>query len=309
LAQVAQLRRRGINASLVVLKRGHEKEGEAELCRIRSWFDLPGIIRLSRRMRRADIVLTHLWFANTMGRIGAVLTRHRGVFAFEHNMATPFFKTRNMLFFDMLLERFSHTIAVSKGVREGLIARGLEPSRITVIENGIDLTAYTQAQSLTLPYPHPTFLYVGRLARLKGLDVLLAAFRKVEQGVLLVAGEGGEGETLRKEAGERVIFLGARTDVPALLKSCDCLVVPSRAEGMPMILLEGMAAGVPIITTDFSSLLPEVRSYAKVVPVDDPEALARAMHDIPPAGSVSLERFSIVREIDEVLALYNARMR
>jgi glycosyltransferase involved in cell wall biosynthesis len=110
---------------------------------------------------------------------------------------------------------------------------------------------------------------VGRLAPAKNHGRLLEIFAAIRNGSpsswLLVVGEGTdnpEGEVVRAVGRlgieDRVLFLGFRTDVPRLLKASDALLLPSRWEGLPGVVLEACAAGLPVLATD----LPGVREIA-----------------------------------------------
>ncbi|PWJ55735.1 Glycosyltransferase involved in cell wall bisynthesis [Quadrisphaera granulorum] len=148
-------------------------------------------------------------------------------------------------------------------------------------------------------------LFVGRLERVKGVDVLLDALALLAAGGrrprLDVVGEGSEREALVAQAArlgiaEQVRFLG-RLDQPAvaeLRRSASALVLPSRYEGLALVLLEAWASELPVVTSD-AGAVPEVCRDgvdALVVPVDDAAALAGALerHLDDPAAAAQRAR-------------------
>lgn len=129
-------------------------------------------------------------------------------------------------------------------------------------------------------------LFVGRLRIRKGVEVLLEALRAVPGARLLIAGDGEHREALERRAAElglgpAVLFLG-RCDasrVRGLLSGASALVVPSTYEGMPLVVLEAMEAGLPVVASRVSGI-PEVVEDGRtgwLVPPEDPEALAAAL--------------------------------
>jgi glycosyltransferase involved in cell wall biosynthesis len=131
----------------------------------------------------------------------------------------------------------------------------------------------------------PVFLTVGRLARQKGLDVLIAAAARWRDRDPLprtvIAGEGPLAAGLRaqaSQAGADVLFLGGREDVPALLAIADVVIVPSRWEARALILQEAMRSGRPIVATNVGGT-PELTGgdSAVLVPPEDPAVLAAAV--------------------------------
>ena len=134
----------------------------------------------------------------------------------------------------------------------------------------------------------PVLLTVGRLARQKGLDVLIAAAARwpdrAPQPRIVIAGEGPLAAGLRAQAsqvGADVLFLGARQDVPALLAVADVVIVPSRWEARALILQEAMRSGRPIVATNVGGT-PELTGgdSAVLVPPEDPAALAAAVLNV-----------------------------
>lgn len=138
--------------------------------------------------------------------------------------------------------------------------------------------------SLDTPSDVPLALALGRLHVNKAFDVLLEALAKTPRLHLWLAGEGELAAALKRQAAalgvtERVRFLGWREDIPALLAAVDFLVCPSRHEPLGNVVIEAWAAGVPVIATASEgpgALIADGES-GLLVPVDDADALARAM--------------------------------
>ena len=135
----------------------------------------------------------------------------------------------------------------------------------------------------------PVLLFVGRLRYYKGLDVLLHALKRLPEAVLLVVGDGPmrtEWETLarRLHAPDRVVFAGDvdAEELPACYRLADVFVLPStlRAEAFGTVLVEAMAAGVPLVSTELATGTSWVNRHGEtglVVPPSDPDALAAAI--------------------------------
>src|SRR5262249_33102079 len=127
----------------------------------------------------------------------------------------------------------------------------------------------------------PVVAFVGRLSREKAPEVLLRAVKGTGTQVL-VAGEGPLRPALEAEANPaQVRFLGFLPDVGPVLAAADGLALPSRTEGLPMAVLEAMAAGVPVVASAVGSL-PEVlgEGAGMLVPPGDAEALRRALESL-----------------------------
>ncbi|HEV7508831.1 MAG TPA: glycosyltransferase family 4 protein [Thermoanaerobaculia bacterium] len=141
-----------------------------------------------------------------------------------------------------------------------------------------------------IPGDEPDYLlFVGRLRIRKGVEVLLEALRYVRPIALRIAGNGEHREWLERRAsevglGRAVTFLGncEAGRVRRLLAGAAALVVPSIYEGMPLVVLEAMAAGVPVVASAVSGI-PEVVQEGEtgwLVPPENPRALGRALEDV-----------------------------
>lgn len=178
-------------------------------------------------------------------------------------------------------DRVTLFAAVSSFVRNKLVEGGLDAHRVRVRHN------------FSWPMPRrngagSTFLVLSRLSPEKGIDTVMHAWSG--QGRLVVAGDGPERERLTALAPAGVEFLGAvdAKAVPGLLADARALLVPSRCyEGSPRAVVEALAAGVPVISSDIGGLPEHVedRRNGLLVPPDDTDAWATAIdllrHDDP----------------------------
>jgi glycosyltransferase involved in cell wall biosynthesis len=188
-------------------------------------------------------------------------------------------------------------VCVSRGVLAFSRDVGrLDPSRLTVIPNGIDPAPIDAADpvpraAIGVPDDAHLALFVGRLDPQKGLPDLLDAAERVlprrPDLQLALVGDGPErGRILqalatRDALSGRIHWLGHRDDVPGLLKAADVLVLPSLWEGMPNVILEAMAARRAVVATAVEGtedlVIPGRTGW--LVPPRDPDALAHALDE------------------------------
>ena len=184
-------------------------------------------------------------------------------------------------------------IANSDGVARNLAALGMPETRITAIPNGIDCAWIARQAQLParLPPAAPgvkTIITVGRLVAQKDHATLIRAVAAMGSGVgcrLVILGSGPEKPALRALAdnlglAERVHFAGYQANPYSFLAQSDLFVLSSRYEGMPNVLLEALACGLPAVSTDCPSGPSEILAdgaFGELVPVADPTALALAM--------------------------------
>lgn len=177
---------------------------------------------------------------------------------------------RNVGFFSgilgEILERFSlrvswnGIIAVSNYTKNKLIARGVNPQKITVISNGVDIQEYDRIQ--VEKFDRPTVIYVGRLVEYKRVDDLLYAIKIVKERIpniqCKIIGSGPHESKLTvfaRELGieDRVEFLGFvpdRKDIIVIMKRSHVFCLPSLVEGFGMVTIEALAAGLPYVSSD-----------------------------------------------------------
>lgn len=299
---VAEMTRRGYTASVVSLAPPGPVADQLRLdgvtvfsCEGQGGRDFRVIGRLAEVMKpeRPDIVHAMLFHANFAARRAgkkAGISPNRILCEIQ----TVEVERRWHLWVD----RFTHrgcrlTIGNSPSVIEHLARAARIPrDRLHLVQGGIDLARVTDSPPLDrarLPAPMGAklVLWTGRLDPIKGLSTLLKALAQVDPGQsahLLLAGDGPLRDDLEREAlalgiEDRMHVLGVRRDVPSLLHSVDLFVFPSRTEGLPNALLEAMAAGLPIITTDVPGCrdLIDDGQTGLIVPRDDTSALAGAI--------------------------------
>jgi glycosyltransferase involved in cell wall biosynthesis len=252
-----------------------------------------GLLRLVHHTLRfqPDVVHGYLFgpnlFAVLAGRacgVPVVAVAKRNVDAFE---------TRRQAFVQRLTHRWAtHVTAVSEAVADSVVALGVPRGRVTVIPNGVDVDRFEAAPADRLALGaadgEPVIGSVGCLAARKDYGTLLEALaRLAAEGRpfhAALVGDGPERAALEARAsalglGDRVTFLGERSDVERLLPGMDVFVLSSREEGIPNALLEAMAAGRAAVATAVGGT-PEVLEDGAtgwLVPARDPEALARAL--------------------------------
>ena len=247
------------------------------------------------RRLRPDIVHTHGGTAGFVGRIGAKVAGVRHTVHTYHGM--HYLRDRSLMrrtaytTIDRLLAPFTdRLVCVSHADYDLGIAHGVvRKDRTVVIRNGIDVRRITTNTAVSASRrSHKIVGTIGRLHEQKGHIHLLHAaaevIRRCPSTRFQIVGEGQLADTLTnriRELGlkDHVSLLGARTDTPELLGTFDVFVLPSLWEGLPLALLEAMAARKPIVASDVDGIrevLVDGRD-GLLVPPANPAALTEAI--------------------------------
>ncbi|MGP8246991.1 MAG: glycosyltransferase [Bryobacteraceae bacterium] len=252
------------------------------------------------RRERPDVVHSHMTHANLLVRaarpltsVPVVVNTLHGHKMYSVNSGGSAFRELAHRLTDFLADA---TTAVSQAAADRYArVKAVSPDRLVMIPNGIPVRAYERDErarerlrGLLEARENFIWLAVGRLEKVKDYATMLRAFAMAQQAerrqTLAIVGGGsqrGSLETLAAELGiaRQVRFLGVREDVTALLQAADGFVLSSKFEGMPLVLLEAGASGLPIVATRVGGnaevLPPEQRD--RLVPAQNPRALAEAM--------------------------------
>ncbi len=245
-------------------------------------FSLRGLNRIRNTIRANGIQILHAhgYKATILGGLVSLLlgiplfATYHGESAGRDDIASYL---RIETFF---LRRAAEIIAVSSIIDRELIFRGVSPSRVTVISNGIEDPISNGGRTVTRSSGELRILCVGRLIRLKRFDLVIDAvheLRSEHPGVVLSIAGGGPLEDVLREQVQRlnmdgaVRFLGYVENTAEIYREADIFVLFSETEGAPVVLLEAMAYSLPIIATSVGAI-PEIvendRS-AIVVPRND----------------------------------------
>jgi len=253
-------------------------------------YDLRGIIKLISLIKRGkyNIVHVHLFPANLFGSLASLFLPKNIKFIFsEHSIYN---RRRSFKIFKVLdtfiYSRYYKIICVSKQVQGALIEWLPNLKRKSVVISNAVPVPNLSNWSTVKKYD---VLFVGRLTKAKGVDILIKAIKILKEKYqkeikAAIVGKGyleGELKELVMELGigKEVEFLGVRKDIEKLMKSTKLFVLPSRWEGLPLTILEAMSSGVGIIATQVGGI-PEVIQNGKegiLISSEDPTALSGAI--------------------------------
>ena len=260
---------------------------------------IAAVVKVCREFR-PDVLVAHGFSEHLWGRYAGLLAKVPHLVHVEHNTRERYTRWR-LAQTRWLAKRTDRIVGCSEGVRRVLLEMGMPPARTIAIPNGVRLQPFADAEAQPFAQRIPGIVMVARFSRQKDHATLLRAVALLrERGLappLLFAG-GGKGlhrrplEKLADELGiaAQVQFLGVVRDVPQRLMAHQLCVLSTHYEGMPLALLEGMAAGCAVV----GSAVPGVREVLDdgvdgllVAEADAPalaDALERVLRD-PPFGA------------------------
>ena len=270
---------------------------DAALLPCRGKLDMRTVSALSRQIDscNADVLHVHdyksafyAWLATRRRpHVKLVATMHGWV---EASRALRLYNTLEIA----LLRHFDALAVVSEKQINRLSRAGIPAKDIVQIDNGIVISSVIDSPpaslraELGLENAGHVFAAVGRLSSEKNLALLIDAFTSVvaahPDARLLLAGDGPERQALQAKVAQsglqgKVRFAGTRSDMQQIYPLLDCLVLPSLSEGMPLVVLEAMSRGIPVIASAVGEVprLLAHSQYGQVVPIGDETALCKAM--------------------------------
>lgn len=262
--------------------------------------------RLTRYVRDNDVQLlhTHDWRSDVVGYFAAKKAGIPIMTTIYVWFKRPFHIFVKELIDSIFIRRFDLVTAVCDATRQQSVKRGVSREKTRVLLSGISedrAAGEVDCKEIRSQYgiadDEICFVFVARFYPEKLHDCLIEAFaqaRKQNDKVrLMLLGSGPLEQPIKAKASklglqDSVIFPGFVTNVPEILKSVDCMVHASRAEGIPLAVYEGMLSGLPVIGSDVDGtaevVIPEKTGWK--VPPNDPTSLARALVDA--AGNENL---------------------
>ena len=232
-----------------------------------------------------DVVYAH-FFTNAFIAIGALASYNKPIFAaigeYLHiDIRRAYYKPE---FYSKTISKIAGFVAVSPQIRDKLLSLGISEEKIVVRPNGVNFNAFFQRnkdemrKKYKLPLDKKLIIFVGRFYKDKGPKKLLEAVERIDGARLVFVGSGEE--ELRSE---KIVFKDRvpSNQVPELLSAADVFVLPTLHEGSCNAIVEAMACGLPIVSSD----IPEIRvqcdpSFAILVDPLDVDAIHAAIDGI-----------------------------
>ena len=275
----------------------------------RTLLELPTLLGKARRLARiargtnAAVVSTFLNRSHTIALISKMLFAPRMRIAINvHEMLSdhlerhfsPAERRFMRAFIRRAFPRAHAIVAVSEGVKEDLVRQfSIAPERITVVPNPVDLERIRRASvdpiaSDDFVNGGPSIVSVGRLVPLKGFDLLIRAFARLDPSLrarLVIIGDGDERGSLERLIAElaltgRVTLVGRQANPWKYMARADVVALASRSEAIPNVIGEAQALGRPVVATNCSAGVAEYLDqgrYGLLVPPDDVDALATGL--------------------------------
>jgi glycosyltransferase involved in cell wall biosynthesis len=270
------------------------------------------------REQKIDIIHTHNTQPFVDGTIGALLSGVKTIVHTDH--ARDFPDKRRYMLAEWLMSHFAFKIVgVSEHTSKNLLKyEKISSRKVITIPNGIYGPQYdikidkeAKKKELNIQERGPIIGLGVRLSKQKGVTYLLQAMPEIIKAypsiTLVIAGDGDDEERLKQEARDRgiaknVLFIGARLDMPEVLRLFDLYVLPSLWEGLPIVILEAMAAGCPIVATNVGGNSMAIRDgeNGTLIEPKNPVMIAseviRLLSDEPLRKSYTKRGFELFKE-------------
>ncbi|MBA4108361.1 MAG: glycosyltransferase [Leptothrix sp. (in: Bacteria)] len=238
---------------------------------------------------KPDVLVAHGFSEHLMGRYAGLLAQVPALVHIEHNSRERYTRWR-LAQARWLAKRTAQIVGVSEGVKTRLLELGFPASKVIGIPNGIDLGRFQQSGEQAYGQRAANIVMCARFSAQKDHATAIRALALLKDAghtPKLVFAGGGKHRYLNKTrqlaqtlgVAEQVVFMGLCSDVPALLMRNQIFLLSTRYEGMPLALIEGMAAGCAVIASDVIGV-KEVIDHNRtglLVKEQDPADLAQAL--------------------------------
>ena len=249
------------------------------------------LVRVCRRWK-PDVLVAHGFSEHLWGRYAGLLARVPRLVHVEHNTRERYTRWR-MAQTRWLSRRTDRIVGCSEGVKSVLLDMGMPADRTVAIPNGIRLEPFAEAGHRPFGSREPGIIMVARISAQKDHATLIRAVALLgERGLSPVLQFAGTGKRRRQEEleklahalgiGAQVRFLGLVRDVPERLMDQRICVLSTHYEGMPLALIEGMAAGCAVVGSDVPGVREVIRDGEDglLVPESDAAAMADALEKL-----------------------------
>lgn len=287
-------------------------------------------------MRKYNNDIIHAHSTVPAGLVGVIVAKiiRKPVFVTAHGMDINNFEN-NSIFKKLItfsLNNCNKAIAVSEDLAKKMISLGINQKNITVLRNAVDTNRFKPLKNKELRKYYKIkdteilIIFVGYLDTFKGIFELINAFYEVKNDniKLMIIGEGPKENELKKKVFQLdlekcVIFTGkiSPTNIHKYYQAADIFVLPSYSEGLPLSILEAMACGLPIVTTNVGGI-PEVVKNSEngfIVPSKNKQLLAQKLEILAynsdlrkkfgfKSTEIIIKKFSIEKKVEELVKLY-----
>lgn len=299
---LAALKEPGYEVLLVLRRKPSTDEAKIDALRqqglqvrvVSNWIHAITVWELRKIIRsfKPDAVFAHGFSDHIWGRRAAVAEGVPRIFHVEHNTRERY-TARRLKQAQALMPYTEACIGVSEGVRISLIERGFDPTKCIAIPNGIDLKRFPESILKPWNEREPAIMMASRFARQKDHSTLIRAIALLKERGFnpRVYLAGGGKQRLKRQAQalvaelnlqNQIQFLGNVSDLPERLGKLQIFVLSTHWEGMPLALVEGMAAGCACVVSDVIGAREVVEPSITGLRVEanNAAALASSLHSL-----------------------------
>jgi len=256
----------------------------------KSVYDPKHILAIRKLIPKFDIIHVHLFPCTYFVPIGSFFIKSKIIYT-EHSTEN---RRRKWLLFKwvdkILYKKYDRIFAISNGVKANLLKHlNKRKTEIQVISNGINVNDYYKSKpslelNIAIPENSKIIIQVSNFSKQKDQNTLIKALTRLpENNYVVFVGDGVLIDESKKlvefyKLQERVLFLGYRSDVPALLKASDVCVQSSHYEGFGLSCVEAMASNIPVVASKVSGLSEIVGDYGVLFAPSNDVELADQLH-------------------------------
>ena len=295
---------------------------------IKDVYSLRNILKIRSIIKDYDIIHAHLFAPQYFVAIANIGINKKLVFT-EHSTSNRRIKSRRYYYFQKwCYSRYDNLISITDEIKDIYCKYLNLGNKITVINNGVDLLEILNSKSIerkvidsSLENTDILLIQVSTLRKEKDHDTIIKSLVYLPENYkLLIVGDGIRKNELMKlthllKLDNRVLFLGQRNDVPALLKTSDIVILSSHHEGLSLSSIEGMASGKPFVASAVPGLIDIVSNAGVLFEKENAKQLSEVIleliNDKEYYNKIVLkcinrsEDYNIDRMIDKHIDLYN----